>query len=711
MIICSIYCRLNISLSALGVYRRSDYTFAVMSARSDESPDHAKDNRWAVIVGIDLYSKEYPGRNLRGCVRDSEKVIDHLQSLLKIPSSHITAFQGRLGSHIDYSSPSAPTRANLIKELETLEKKEPGALIHFHYSGHGARAPTKYKDLKGETAKDEVLCTWQEYTTDVELGRLLDRLAEKHTVGVVLDCCHSGGADRYGSLNSAKDHQGPKIRCLRAPELTEGRPQDDQDWQQELEQQRQEIKSSGDEKSRGWRNAVFTKNQLYRDRKYNLIAACQPDELAMEWSVDTPGGEEHYGAMTYFLLQSLLDFGPSLEPVTYRNLLSVLQAKMKSNGLSQQPAQLGDSNHIIFSPNSLDISTFPLMANVTKVFGSTITLSKGKTSSIAVGDRFCLCSPSEVHLGLRVAKSTTPIEIKIRVADDFDSSGAPCDGQSPSLKDVKPGWFAQLSGRSKPTIINLRLPDAILNHMSETIRHYLDSAPLLDVKFNSLIDYADFTVTVDKHGGFQFQDRKGNYLRNLPHVVSDNKENPDNAKQLIGLLKHLDIYQLVLDASSADDRQPPPHEFELVNAEPDPENPKSLGACRIKFKNLHANPLYITIVNIGPAYGVHEIFPGAYASTQEVDPGSEIPGDVIVDLVVPDLLQKASRQPNFEMRDIFKLFITTKQVDFSHYLLPDLDLDFAKLKDAVTRAVPRARKVQTWTVEEREVITRLNSVY
>ncbi|KAJ5220854.1 uncharacterized protein N7469_009741 [Penicillium citrinum] len=178
---------------------------------------------------------------------------------------------------------------------------------------------------------------------------------------------------------------------------------------------------------------------------------------------------------------------------------------------------------------------------------------------------------------------------------------------------------------------------------------------------------------------------------------------------MIGLLKHLHIYQLVLDASSVDVSQPPPHEFKLVNATPDPDNPRSLGVRRIKFKNLHTLPVYITIINIGPAYGVHEIFPGTYASTQEVDPGSEIPGDVIVDLVVPDLLQEASQQPNFEMRDIFKLFITTKQVDFSYYRLPDLELNYGKLKDGVTRAVPRARKVRAWTVEERETITHLNS--
>jgi len=118
----------------------------------------------------------------------------------------------------------------------------------------------------------------------------------------------------------------------------------------------------------------------------------------------------------------------------------------------------------------------------------------------------------------------------------------------------------------------------------------------------------------------------------------------------------------VSDASSVEVSRPPPHEFELVNAPPDPDNSKSLGARRIKFKNLHTLPLYITIINIGPDYGVPEIFPGTYASTQEVLPESEISGDAIIDLVVPDLLQEESRQPNFEMCDTFKRFITKSRL-------------------------------------------------
>jgi hypothetical protein len=118
---------------------------------------------------------------------------------------------------------------------------------------------TAYPDLKDAGAKDEVLCTLEEDIRDVELGNLLDNMANKGlAVLAVLGCCHSGGATRAG--------KGNRVRCRQIiPEAKDDGYGPDE--------------TSG---FQGVRNAVVLQNSFYRDCGYNLIAGCQAHELAAE---------------------------------------------------------------------------------------------------------------------------------------------------------------------------------------------------------------------------------------------------------------------------------------------------------------------------------------------------------------------------------------------------------------------------------------------
>ncbi|RSL81822.1 hypothetical protein CEP51_005575 [Fusarium floridanum] len=146
-----------------------------------------RQDRWAVVVGIDNYDD---GNHLYGCVRDAEDVSAVLQSKLKIPSDNLEVLVSRHGDPIKYSASSTPTRDNVIRALEKLEDKDPGAFVLFYYSGHGGQCPTNHPGLKEAGELDEMICTLEEDIDDVELGRLLNRLAAKHTVLAILDCCH-----------------------------------------------------------------------------------------------------------------------------------------------------------------------------------------------------------------------------------------------------------------------------------------------------------------------------------------------------------------------------------------------------------------------------------------------------------------------------------------------------------------------------------------
>jgi hypothetical protein len=154
----------------------------------------------------------------------------------------------------------------------------------------------------------------------------------------------------------------------------------------------------------------------------------------------------------------------------------------------------------------------------------------------------------------------------------------------------------------------------------------------------------------------------------------------------------------------------PRYEFEILKDEIEEGDNESLAAWRIQFKNLHKQVLYVTIFNLGPAYGIHQIFPDDNSSSAAVDPMDEIPY-LVIDMKVPQLLKTASSKPGFKMRDVIKVFITTEQADFSHYRLPDLqkldELDNLDLRTQGPRRDARVIRPQTgsWFVDEKEIIT------
>ncbi|RYP00780.1 hypothetical protein DL764_006414 [Monosporascus ibericus] len=598
-------------------------------------------------------------------------------------------------SPFDLSSRRAPTKKNVVEALEALENEEPGAFIYFHYSGHGDSYPTKYPDLKGPQSMDEVICTWEEDIVDSDLGDILDRLAEKHTVCAVLDCCHSGGADRHSG-----EEGRPRIRHRRAEHIEASTPNDQQTSQASIP------------RSRGFRNARLFKSELYRDRKYNLIAACQPLEFASEYHITTPQGRKTHGAMTYHLLEALqlLHQDSPTETMTYSQLYGLLGSMMKDNALTQQPMHLGDPQRILFATKSAEAGSAGLLANVVKISGACVTLDKGLSNGISDGDQFRLYPPSAAYCGLITEDDPAAPVVKINDPKDLESTATPYREVPGSLIDVEVGWFARLSKRAKPTIVSVCLPEADPDAGFERIRQdwssYIDSTLPLDLRFDSRIDEADFFVNTGPDGRIlQFRDREKRYIPHLPSIPANG---PGNVKQLMGLLKHLSSYKLLAEAGQTSTRsRPPRYHFELLEEKTDKDiNPKAVASWRVSFKNLEDRPLYVTILNLGPAYGIQHIYPGPYASSQEIKGKTDIPPEVIIDIEVPSILEDAAKESNFRMRDVVKLFITSKQMNFNHYLLPDLESDPAKLEKRSMRGVPRPPpRMASWVIDAKEIIT------
>jgi hypothetical protein len=308
--------------------------------------DRPQCSNLGVVIGIDLYSDKNEGENLYGCVRDVEDMRHVLETRLRMPLHHITILTAPHGGK--KTPTSMPTKPNVIEALEdVIRKSEKGDFVYIHYSGHGDRMPTPYPDLKDAGEKDEVLCTLEEDIRDVELGNLLDNMANKGlAVLAVLGFCHSGVATRAG--------KGNRVRCR---------------W---IILEVDDCGYGPDEALgfRGVRNAVVVRNRFYRDRGYNLIAACQPQELAAERSA--PDGSIH-GALTYYFLETLATLGSEKDLVHYGKLQEVLDAKCMC--LAQQLMLLGDRRRLVFrSVDLLQPESPNFVASVLRTDSYSVTL-------------------------------------------------------------------------------------------------------------------------------------------------------------------------------------------------------------------------------------------------------------------------------------------------------------------------------------------------
>ncbi|GAB1317145.1 hypothetical protein MFIFM68171_07355 [Madurella fahalii] len=650
--------------------------------------------KWALLIAVDRYSDEVNDkRNLLGAVRDVEHTATFLRTGLGIPSDHITLLKATNDPtrHCEHLA-ALPTRVAVVAALRDLAmRSKPGDFAYIHYSGHGDRVPTKYPDLKGGCPYDEILCTLEEDIRDVEFGHLLDELADKGLVlCVVLDCCYAGGTMRL-------DHQA-KIRCRSIASGSASMPRDNHQCPPE----------------RHPRNATPPDTWFYRQRAYNIFAACQPHEAAQEWTADDG---QVYGAMTYHLLQSLKSLQHATEPVTYRLVQEVLEAKCKSK-FKQQPMHLGDGSRVLFG--SMRASAFGLanlVASVVETQGESVTLNKGLASMILPGDRFRIYDPAQMSMGfLRVdaqaaaeAVTTAVTELRCRAALVNENTG--------TLQRVEIGWFAQLSSRVKAATVNFILPESkqkwahysALRHLQQDCHLFAVSPIRLTVQINASDRGANLTAELDETGAFRFRDWQGHPMAHVPALRT--MSSSFNTEWAIFLLQHLCVYQLVASVKCQTSSYTVRYEMEVLEDVVDESDTESLAAWRIRFKNMDSRVLYVTMLNLGPAYGVHQIFPDDGASSMAVEPGEEIP-PFIIDMKVPPLLRTASSDPDFTMRDVIKVFVTTEQANFSHYRMPDLrGLDEVDECATVLRSVTRNGRlllsppVRTCKIEEREIIT------
>lgn len=259
---------------------------------------------------------------------------------LEVPKSHINLHlarwpQARSSQLSPRDPPSTPpTRHNFFESLTAIERKSrPGDFLLVHFSGHGTRRDTLYKDLKSDTTHDELLCFLDTDIADVELGKRLDELCENGLVVLVtLDCCFSGGATRLG--------QEFRVRCM-----PRDKPSVKDTCQAEPQASTPEEDNVPLTASWNVRNASLGRGWLHRERHYNVLAACQEHELA--WEHRDPG-KRWGGLLTSSLIDCYRELQTCRDPITYSRIQGALEAFVKRKLNKQQPIMIGNPHRVLF---------------------------------------------------------------------------------------------------------------------------------------------------------------------------------------------------------------------------------------------------------------------------------------------------------------------------------------------------------------------------
>ncbi len=209
-------------------------------------------------------------------------------------------------------------------QRQLIDKAKPGDTVVFDYSGHGQRvADDNGDEIDG---MDETLVPYDYLTCgaqdgaktnirDDTVGELLDKLSKKMegkgNITVILDSCFSGTATRG---------EPPAGRLVER-----GR-----DWNEKLDGPRPKPKTSGED------HLLDSKPHVAGG--YVLLTACRSDQTAKEVN--------GMGAMTYYLTQALQKATPK---TTYRSLFERLRIDVVGDFRDQDPQFEGDADKLLFA--------------------------------------------------------------------------------------------------------------------------------------------------------------------------------------------------------------------------------------------------------------------------------------------------------------------------------------------------------------------------
>ncbi|WP_441286181.1 caspase family protein [Sorangium sp. KYC3313] len=655
----------------------------------------------ALLIGADHYfentlSNGASYRSLGGCVNDALRVEATLRERIKSAKLAITKL---VAPNQGESRPAGdeklwPTAANIRKALaELAERAQPGDQVYIHYSGHGGRVSTAWKDMKGADGIDEALvpidigvpdAPWnppftrpERYIRDVELALYLDRLANKVdeatkqriVVTLVFDSCHSGGVTRgteiaarcaSGGAATAGDARGTLDRRELRPE---GAPADGD--------HRRMAEAFARLRSEAPRAAAVGVSWLPPARGYVLLAACRDVESALEASLE---GRPRGGILTDALLEALSAIGGDQ---TWKTIHDRILARIHGRFPSQTPQLLGELDRHVFG---VELSPIELTLSVTEVdLGDrTVKLNAGLASTITRGTEVGIYRPGDTDFSLadrRVAVA------RVVQANDLDSLARLDDAAAP--EDIQVGAPVVIQGlplrRRVALLPRTDLPpelaarqDAALSAVIKAIstggKGFLDVCPEGETPH--------YQVVVSPTGKYEICDPQGVPYRYLEPATSIDAV--DGARAMIAKLRRLGRYQTVLEMTEPSSKLQDQIAVQLLEAPPGWDGNsgaptssiggkplESTGGCYsvksdtwiwLRLTNTQPDrPVNVAVVGLDRKWHISILVPHpSDLIGKKYETLSDQPGTFAFQMTAPIP----------ETLDVFKIFMTVGDVDF-----------------------------------------------
>jgi hypothetical protein len=264
----------------------------------------------ALLVGINKYPD--PQNELRGCINDILDMEHFISATNKVYAKQ----------SIKKLTDKEATKKGIVTQIKwLLEDAQPGDQLLFHYSGHGAQAPTLFPNLEAD-GLDEVICPYDydgsNATTlrDKEFAQLFAGIPKGVHFVWISDSCHAEDLSRdpqmpgeiqYRYFNGlAPMHSGMKNE------------------RRENEERMNEVNEVSAFESYDATTIITA------PLNGALLSACASHEL----SADAYINNRFNGAFTHYLIKNLLQYSDSK---TMQGIIQLVNMDMDKNGYDQNP--------------------------------------------------------------------------------------------------------------------------------------------------------------------------------------------------------------------------------------------------------------------------------------------------------------------------------------------------------------------------------------
>lgn len=338
--------------------------------------DQAGPRKLALLVGISQYERaKNPPRqppdwwNLH-CQSDVDWLKKALLERFSFPEGNIRVL-----------TDAAATRQGIMDAFRDhlIAKASPGALVYFHYSGHGQQIADDNgdeldgldeslvtADYKSQSAQDGAATNLRDDTIGELLRQLRTRMVDpaddrfKGNITVTFDCCFSGTATRGEPPSGRLTHRGrgwnEAIDGPRPPVPARGKPEDSTG-----------ILDAGEALTQG----------------YVAITATRSDQTAKEKKDESM---KPMGAFTFYLHRAL---DRADKNTTYRDVFHQVNAELTGDVPDQSPTIEGEADKLLFSGVAVPPDPYVVVQDNDAREG-TVTLPIGRLHGATVGSRFAI---------------------------------------------------------------------------------------------------------------------------------------------------------------------------------------------------------------------------------------------------------------------------------------------------------------------------------